>query len=177
VNSAPHYENTGTRKEMNSMNHDKLLREQIVTLLKGKGAHASFDEVVEGLPAKLRGTRPEGADHSPWELLEHLRIAQWDLLEFSRDGNHKSPKFPDGYWPPTPAPPDEHAWDKSIKTWRGDHKEFCAFVADEKTDLFAKIPHGNGQTVLREALVAADHNAYHLGQLVDLRRLLGAWPG
>jgi len=157
------------------MNHDKLLREHLVTLLKGKGAHADFDEVIEGLPAHLRGHRPEGADHSPWELLEHLRIALWDLLEFSRDPHHKSPEFPTGYWPSKPAPPDEHAWDKSVKTFRADLDAFCALVSDPQTDFYAKIPHGDGQTILREALVAADHNAYHLGQLVLVRRLLGAW--
>src|SRR5580700_9411441 len=100
------------------MNHDNALREHLVTLLRGKGAHADFNEVIEGLPPRLRGKKPKGADHTPWELLEHLRIALWDLLEFSRDAHHKSPEWPVGYWPPTPAPPDEQAWDKSVGAFR-----------------------------------------------------------
>jgi hypothetical protein len=109
-------------------------------------------------------------------LLEHLRIAQWDILEFSRDGRHVSPPFPEGYWPSGDAPPDEEAWERSVSAFRADLKAMEALVADPSTDLFAPIPHGQGQTVLREALLVADHNAYHLGQLVLLRRLLGAWP-
>ena len=157
------------------MDHDKPLRQHLATLLEGKGAHADFNEAIEGLPAPQRGALPEGADHTAWQLLEHIRIAQWDLLEFSRDAHHKSPEFPVGYWPATPAPPDEDAWSRSIAAYRRDLKSFCAMVMDENTDLFAKIPHGDGQTVLREALVAADHCAYHLGQIVLVRQLLGAW--
>ena len=134
-----------------------------------------FEQTIEKLPANLRGVRPQGAEHSPWEILEHLRIAQWDILEFSRDPHHKSPEFPAGYWPAKPEPPNEQAWDKSVSAFRKDMKALCALVADESTDLFAKIPHGDGQTVLREALLTADHNAYHLGQLVLTRKLLGAW--
>jgi hypothetical protein len=154
---------------------DKMLRQHIVKLLTGGDAHVEFDAAVEGLPAELRGKRPTGADHSPWELLEHLRIAQWDILEFSRNPKHKSPDFPEGYWPKKPAPPSKEAWEKSLLDFRADLKAMCDLVADEKTDLFAKIAHGDGQTILREALVLADHNSYHLGQLVLVRRLLGAW--
>jgi hypothetical protein len=154
---------------------DKLLRQHIVKLLTGGDAHVEFDAAVEGLPAELRGKRPPGAEHSPWELLEHMRIAQWDILEFSRDARHKSPDFPEGYWPEKAAPASNDAWEKSVRAFRADLKAMCELVADEKTDLFAKIPHGEGQTILREALVLADHNAYHLGQLVLARRLLGAW--
>ena len=154
---------------------DKSLREHVVNLLKGGSAHVSFDDAVKDLPADLRGKRPKGADHSPWEILEHLRIALWDILEFSRDPKHVSPEFPSGYWPKTQAPPDAKAWDKSVHAFRADAKALADLVADESTDLLARLPHGDGQTVLREALVAADHNAYHLGELVLVRRLLGAW--
>jgi hypothetical protein len=157
------------------MPNDKSLRQHLLDLLHGGNAHADFDQAVEKLPANLRGVRPQGAEHSPWEILEHLRIAQWDILEFSRDPHHKSPEFPAGYWPAKPEPPNEQAWDKSVSAFRKDMKALCALVADESTDLFAKIPHGDGQTVLREALLTADHNAYHLGQLVLTRKLLGAW--
>lgn len=154
---------------------DKSLREHVVNLLKGGGAHVSFDDAVKDLPADLRGKRPKGADHSPWEILEHLRIALWDILEFTRDPKHVSPEFPSGYWPKTQAPPDAKAWDKSVHAFRADAKALADLVADDSTDLLARLPHGDGQTVLREALVAADHNAYHLGELVLVRRLLGAW--
>ena len=154
---------------------DKSLREHVVNLLKGGGAHLSFDDAVKDLPADLRGKRPKGADHSPWEILEHLRIALWDILEFTRDPKHVSPEFPSGYWPKTQAPPDAKAWDKSVHAFCADAKALADLVADDSTDLLARLPHGDGQTVLREALVAADHNAYHLGELVLVRRLLGAW--
>ncbi len=157
------------------MQGEKALRQHIVKLLTGGDAHVEFDAAVEGLPAELRGKRPPGAEHSPWELLEHMRIAQWDILEFSRNAKHKSPDFPEGYWPAKPAPPEKDAWEKSVRAFHADLKAMCDLVADEKTDLFAKIPHGDGQTILREALVVADHNSYHLGELVLARRLLGAW--
>jgi len=157
------------------MANDKALRQHVLSLLKGGNAHVDFDSAFKDLPAGLRGKRPKGTQHSLWEVLEHLRIAQWDILEFSRDPKHKSPEFPDGYWPRTPAPPDETAWDESLRSFRKDLKAMCDLVADESTDLFAKIPHGDGQTILREALLTADHNAYHLGEAVLLRRLLGAW--
>lgn len=157
------------------MPNDASLREQLNSLLTAGNAHATFDQAVKNLPVELRGKRPKGAEHSPWQLLEHLRIAQWDILEFSRDAKHKSPKWPEEYWPKSPAPPDEKAWDKSVRAFRKDLKALCELVADEKTDLFAKIPHGDGQTILREALLTADHNAYHIGQLVLVRKLLGAW--
>ena len=157
------------------MTHDSALREHLVQLLTGSHAHVNFNAAIKGLPMELQGKRPEGADHTPWELLEHLRIAQWDILEFSRDANHQSPEWPGGYWPPTPAPPDEHAWEKSVRAFRRDLKALCDLVTDPATDLYAKIPHGDGQTILREALLTADHNSYHLGQLLMTRKLLGAW--
>jgi DinB superfamily len=157
------------------MSNHKELRQHVVNLLKGGDAHVDFDGAVRDLPVKLQGKRPEGAKHSPWEVLEHLRIAQWDILEFSRNPMHKSPEFPKGYWPRAAAPPDEKAWDKSVESFRKDLQAMCGLVENESTDLFAKIPHGDGQTILREALVTADHNAYHVGELVLLRRMLGAW--
>ena len=157
------------------MDTNASLRQHLLELLKGGHAHATFDQAVKNLPADLRGKKPRGAEHSPWQLLEHLRIAQWDILEFSRNPSHKSPDWPLGYWPAKPAPPNEKAWDKSVRTFRADLRALCALVANQSTDLFAPIPHGTGQTILREALLAADHNAYHLGQLILVRRLLGAW--
>ena len=152
------------------------LREHLLYLLRGGGAHLDFDRATAGLPPELRGVRPAGLPHSPWRLLEHLRIAQWDILQFCKDGRHVSPPFPDGYWPEGDAPPDEAAWDRSVAAFRADLRAMQKLVADPATDLFAAIPHADGQTILREALLVADHNAYHLGQLVVVRRLLGAWP-
>ncbi|MGA2850006.1 MAG: DinB family protein [Terracidiphilus sp.] len=157
------------------MAHDSELRTHLVKLLKGGDAHATFEAAVKNMPVELRGKRPAGAEHSPWEVLEHLRIAQWDILDFSRNPEYKEREWPKEYWPETQAPPDAKAWAESVKKFESDLKEMCDLVADEKTDLFAKIPHGDGQTILREALVVADHNGYHLGELVLLRRLLGAW--
>jgi uncharacterized damage-inducible protein DinB len=151
------------------------LREHLVNLLTKPQAHATFDDAVKGLDPELRGKVAKGAEHSPWQLLEHLRIAQLDILEFSRTAKHESPKWPEGYWPKEKAPEDDKAWDKSVRAFKRDLKDMVELVQDEKTDLFAKIPHGDGQTVLREALLIADHNAYHVGQLVLVRRLLGAW--
>lgn len=155
--------------------HDRFLRQQLLDLLRGGQAHATFDQAIKNLPENLRGKKPKGAEHSPWEVLEHLRIAQWDILAFSRDAKHLSPDWPRGYWPKQPAPPDVTAWDRSVRAFRRDLKALCDLVADPATDLYARIPHGDGQTILREALLAADHNAYHLGELVLIRRLLGAW--
>jgi hypothetical protein len=152
-----------------------LLRDHLLSLLRGGGAHLDFDAAVGGLSPELRGAKPAGQPHTPWRLLEHMRIAQWDILEFSRNPRHVSPPFPQGYWPTGEAPPDEGAWDRSVAAFRADLKAMQDLVTNPATDLFTPIPHGEGQTVLREALLVADHNAYHLGQLVLLRRLLGAW--
>lgn len=156
-------------------NSDKALREHLLFLLKGGGAHVHFDAAVKGLPVASRGQRPAAADHSPWELLEHIRLAQWDILEFSRNPKHVSPDWPSGYWPATPAPPSSIAWSKSIKAYEADLDAMCKLVSRKSTDLYAPIPHGDGQTILREALLIADHTSYHLGQLILVRRLLGAW--
>jgi hypothetical protein len=155
---------------------DRSLRQHLVDLLKGGNAHAKFDDAVGGLPAKLRGQKPPGLPHSPWMLLEHLRLGQWDILEFSRNPKHVSPAWPEGYWPVTEAPPSSDAWDTCVKKFRKDLKAMEDLVSNPKTDLHARIPWGESQTILREALLVADHNAYHVAQLVDVRRLLGAWP-
>jgi DinB superfamily len=155
--------------------NDKSLRKHLIKMLASGDAHATFDDSVADMPAALQGKTPKGAKHSPWQLLEHLRIAQSDILEFAIDAKHKSPKWPEGYWPNAPAPPDAKAWNKSVHAFRNDLKRFTKLLADDSTDLFAKIPHGDGQTILRQALLATDHNSYHLGQLVLVRRLLGAW--
>lgn len=151
------------------------LRSHLLKLLEGRGAHADFRQAVDKLPAKLRGAKPPGAPYSAWQLLEHLRIAQWDMLEFSRNPAHVSPEWPAGYWPASAEPPDSHAWDKSAAAFEADLKAMRKLVADEASDLFTPFPWGDGQTLLREALQVADHNAYHLGELILLRRLLGAW--
>ena len=155
--------------------NEKALRRQLAASLAWGDAHVDWPQALAGLPARLRGVRPPGLPHSPWELLEHVRIAQWDILEFSRDPMHVSPDFPAGYWPKSPAPPSTAAWTRSVKAFLRGRKAFQQFVSNSKSDLLARIPHGSGQTVLREALLAADHNAYHLGQFILVRRLLGAW--
>jgi hypothetical protein len=156
--------------------NEKALREHLVNLLSGRGAHVDWKASFGGVAPKLRGVRPSGLPYSVWELLEHMRIAQWDILEFSRDAKHVSPEWPGGYWPKTRKPPNREAWKKSVALFKKDFRAMLKLVGDPKTDLYASIPHGTGQNILREALLVADHNSYHLGQLVLLRRLLGAWP-
>ena len=151
------------------------LRKQLIENLNSSNAHADFARSIRDFPAELRGKRPKGAPHSPWEVLEHMRLAQWDILEFSRDARHKSPAWPEGYWPGGAAPPDDGAWDRSAAAFRADLAAMRALVADSESDLFAPFAHGEGQTLLREALQVADHNAYHVGEMVTLRRALGAW--
>jgi|GEM_PF-110291 len=155
---------------------DHALREHLVAMLRGGHAHATYEDVVTGLPAELRGRRPNGTPYSPWMLLEHIRIAFWDILEFSRNPGWVSPAWPDGYWPTNPEPPNGQAWDDSVARYRADREAFERFVRDPASDLFTPFGHGSGQTLLREVLVAATHTSYHLGELVVLRRLLGVWP-
>jgi len=159
------------------MAESDALRQHLLDLLRGHNAHADFDTVMADFPSRLRGVKPSGAPHSGWQLLEHMRVAQWDIVEFSCNAKHKSPPWPEGYWPKTEAPPNAASWNNSLRSFRADLKAMAKLVADKKTDLFARIPHGNGQTILREGLLIADHNSYHLGQIVILRRLLGIWPG
>ena len=156
------------------MSNEKALRDQLRKLLDSKHAHLNFDDAVKDFPVELRGKRPAGSPHSAWELLEHLRIAQWDILEFSRDPKHVSPEWPSGYWPSSAEPPSETAWDESVAAFQRDLRALADLAADESIDLYARIPHGDGQTVLREIFLTADHNAYHVGQLVLVRRMLGA---
>jgi hypothetical protein len=155
--------------------NDAALREHVLYLLDGGGAHLDFEKAVAGLPAELRGAAAANIPHSPWQLVEHMRICQWDILEFSTNPKHVSPDFPEGYWPDSEAPPGDLAWDESLSQFRDDLQAMRQLVRAESTDLFARIPNGSGQTILREALLVADHNAYHLGQLVIVRQALGAW--
>lgn len=148
------------------------LRHHLTNLLTQAEAHVDVQSTLQNFPAKLHGRKPEGAPHTPWQLLEHMRIAQWDILQFSLDAKHKSPAWPEGCWPKTEKPPSDKAWDKSVREFLADLESVCRLVRDPKIDLFATIPHGDGQTYLREALLVADHNAYHLGQLVMLKRML-----
>jgi hypothetical protein len=154
---------------------DKRLREHVLALLKGGDAHLTFETATADLPVKMRGAKAAGISHTPWRLVEHMRIAQWDILRFSVDQHHVSPPFPDGYWPEGDAPPTLQAWDRSIAAFRADLQAMIDLVSSPQTDLLSPFPHGEGQTLLREALLVADHNAYHLGQLVVVRKLLGAW--
>jgi DinB family protein len=157
------------------MNQDQSLRDHLLELLRGRSAHIDFDQAIGDLPAELRGKKAPGLPHTVWQLLEHIRIAQWDILEFSRNPGYTAPKWPDDYWPDTAAPADAAAWDASVEAVHRDLKAMADLVADPKTDLFAKIPWGEGQTILREAMLVADHNGYHLGQIVSVRQALGAW--
>lgn len=154
---------------------DVSLREHLVELLQGGSAHTVFDDVIKRVPPKLYGAKAAGLPHSPWMLLEHMRIAQWDILDFSRKPKHRSPVWPKDYWPKSAAPSVPGEWTQSVKSFRKDLKAMQKLVSSAKTDLYRKIPWGDGQTILREALLVADHNAYHLGQLVDVLKALGAW--
>ena len=154
------------------MSNDDLtiLRKQLVSALSGGESHITFDKVVKDFPPEARGAKPHETPHSAWELVEHMRIAQRDILDFARDPNHQSPEFPAGYWPDREAPSSEAAWKQSVEAFQRDGKEFGQLL--EKADLFVPLTHGQGQTLLREALVAANHNSYQLGQLVFLKRML-----
>jgi DinB superfamily len=151
-------------------NNDKSLREHLLSLLSGGNAHISFEDFVAGFPVEACGRKIEGLPYTPWQVLEHMRIAQWDILEFCRDAKHVSPKWPEGYWPKPDNLGSGHLWKETVEKFRDDLKQIEAVVADQTTDLFARIPHGSGQTVLREALLVADHNSYHLGALVVMSR-------
>ena len=154
---------------------DRLLREQLVRLLDGRGAHVDADTAIGKLSFGDVSKKPEGAPWTLWEVFEHLRIAQEDIVEFSRNADHQSPEFPKGYWPADAAPKDAEAWEQSIVSFRRDLAAMKAIVLDPGIDLHARIPHGDGQTILREAMLIADHNAYHLGQMVLMMKMLGLW--
>ena len=155
--------------------NEKALREQLGKFVDWGEAHANWKAALEGVEAEQRGVRPPNSPHSLWELLEHTRLAQSDILEFCRDARHKSPEWPKGYWPESPAPADDAAWQRCVSSLFKDMKEVAQLAVNPKIDLLAKIPHGDGQTILREILLVADHNAYHLGQFVLVRKLLGSW--
>jgi hypothetical protein len=155
---------------------DEAVREHLARLLSWDEAHASFDKAVAGLAASLRGRAPAGLPYSPWQLVEHLRITQHDILDFCRNPAYQELDWPDDYWPAAAAPPSSAAWDESLRRFGEDRAELQALARDPAIDLTARIPHGTGQTCLRELLLAADHAAYHVGELVVVRRLLGAWP-
>ncbi len=153
-------------------NNDESIRKHVLSLLRGGNAHISFDNFVADFPVDACGRKIEGLPYTAWQVLEHMRIAQWDILEFSRDASHKSPKFPKGYWPKPDELGNATLWNETVERFREDLKQMEELVADRSTDLFPKIPHGSGQTILREALLIADHNAYHLGALLVMSRML-----
>lgn len=159
-----------------AMNMNDPLRAQLLRLLDWEDAHAGFDAAADGIPASLRGTRPDGLPYSPWQLVEHARRAQHDILDFCRNPAYVARTWPDEYWPETAAPPTPDAWDESLAAFARDRDALKGLVAEPGRDLFAAIPHGAGQTLLREVLLVADHTAYHVGELVVVRRLLGIWP-
>jgi len=152
------------------------LRQQLDRYLDSSEAHASIDAVLAKLAPELRGKRPAGVEHSPWELLEHIRITQHDILDFCRNPKYKELEWPKDYWPKSAAPPNSGSWDASTKSYHDDLAALRALAADPSIDLFARIPHGDGQTYLRELLLVADHTSHHVGQLILVRQLLGAWP-
>lgn len=154
---------------------DQVLRDHVLYQLRGGGAHLGFEDAIANLPSSMRGAKVEGIPHTCWRLVYHMRICQWDILEFSRNPNHVSPTFPEGLWPHSDAPPSDGAWEEEIEAFRSDAQQMIDLVANPSTDLLAPIPHGDGQTIFREAILVIDHNAYHLGQLVFLRRGLGVW--
>lgn len=157
------------------MQQSDPLRSHVLKLLDWHDAHVSFDDAVDGIRPKYQGIQPKGLPYSPWQLVEHIRLSQYDILDFCRNPSYAEQDWPDDYWPENIAPPSEEAWGRSIGTFRSDREALKQFMADPGLDLFARIPHGNDQTYLREALLVADHNAYHVGQLVAVRRLLGIW--
>lgn len=157
-----------------SANNDRVLREHLLYVLRGGGAHVDFETVVADFPLESVNRKVEHIPYTPWQLLEHMRIAQWDILEFSRNANHVSPKWPEGYWPADSQATDAAGWQRSVESFRADLKAMESLLEDSAIDLFAPLAHGDGQTILREALLVADHNAYHLGVLATLKRILSA---
>ncbi len=153
-------------------NESAILRNQLLDAIRGHQAHIEFSAAVKDFPSELQGKKPAGAPHSAWQLLEHLRLAQNDILEFSRNPKHQSPDWPEGYWPSSETPPNPGAWAESVAAFERDRKELMALVQDPNFDLFQRFPHGEGQNLLREALLVASHNSYHLGQLAFLKKML-----
>ena len=156
--------------------NETAVRDLLSRLLAWEDAHAGFEAAVDGIPPELQGTQPAGLPYSPWQLLEHLRITQHDILEFCINSKYEEMAWPDDYWPQTAAPPDAAAWAASVKEFQRERQVLQALAQDRALDLNAKVPHGSGQTYLREIVLVADHTAYHVGQLILVRRLLGIWP-
>jgi hypothetical protein len=157
------------------MSADDVVREQVLKLLRGGNAHLTLDQIVEGYPSEAINELPPNVPYSPWHLLEHIRIAQRDILEFIRDPDHVSPKWPEGYWPPEGERADQARWQDTIQSLHSDMQELQAMVQDPNTDLYADLPHAEGYTVLREMLLVADHNSHHLGEFAILRQVMGTW--
>ena len=159
------------------MDKDAALRQHVLNLLRGGQASMTFDEAVADFPMDRINDRAPNVPYTPWHLLEHMRMAQWDILDFSRNPDYTELKWPEEYWPAPDAKADEAAWNETLRAFRADFDAVCALVADPATDLYTTIPHGTGQTILREALLVADHNAYHTGEFAILRQVMGTWPG
>jgi hypothetical protein len=157
------------------MEPENVVRDQLLQLLRGGNAHMVFDQAVERFPVEKINSHPPGSDYTPWRLLEHMRIAQWDIVEFVRNPNHISPPWPEGYWPPEGEAADESRWDETIEKFREDLQAMQDIVGNPATNLFDSLPHATGYTVLREVLVLADHNAYHMGEFALMRQILGTW--
>ncbi len=157
------------------MDIDTIVREQLRALLEGGNAHMTFDEAVTNFPREQMNTKPQNVPYTPWQLLEHIRIAQWDILEFIRNSRYVSPPWPEGYWPEESVQADEVAWEKTLASFRTDLQSLLAMVADPTVDLYTPIQHGDGQNILREMLVVADHNAYHISEFATYRQVMGTW--
>jgi hypothetical protein len=157
------------------MTQGDLLRQQLISFLDWGDAHVTFEDAVAGVLSEFQGVRPASLPYSVWELVEHIRRAQYDILEFCRNPTYVQPKFPDDYWPETASPPAPDSWSNSVERVRADRKEFITFISDPALDLYSHVTAGNGQTYLREVLLLADHNSYHVGELVTVRRALGIW--
>jgi len=155
------------------MDRHQFLIDELIKLLEGGSAHAGLNDALNDLPKALRGAKPDRLPYSIWQLVEHIRIAQWDMLEFSKHERHISPKWPEGYWVSEVEPANDGEWERSVRQIDEDREEFIALLKSE--DIYTRIPHGDGQTILREALQIADHNAYHIAEIIVIRRLLGAW--
>lgn len=153
--------------------HHEILVNELIKLLNGGSAHASLEDALGDLPTKLRGIKPDNLPYSIWQLVEHIRLAQWDMLQFSQDEKHVSPQWPQGYWVKENAPENDALWEKSLKQIKNDKDEFIRLL--KSVDIYTAIPYGHGQTILREALQIADHNAYHTAEIIVIRRLLGDW--
>lgn len=173
--NTPGKSTSAPRSASSHAGEDAALRKQLLALLTWEDAHVTFDDAVKGIPASVRGIQPPGLPYSLWQLLEHIRLAQRDILEFCIDSGYRARKWPDDYWPKSPVPPTSQAWQQSVSAIRSDRRGLIRLLSDRAVDLFAQIPHGQGQTYLREVVLIADHNAFHVGQLVLVRRLLGVW--